>query len=189
MNAPYYISSSEDESSGSLESDSDSILPNSESESESESGTESDDYSLDSDDYRTCSELFHAESDHYYEDRIDKKYYLGSYCTDDDSSAFVMSCSISPQSFLKYRLTNILHYMWLYSCSSHSCIKMEIMQVHIDKDTGVYNVVLKTHWIRIVQRTWKRIYRQRQEMWRKRMTISSLRHREITGKWPIELAL
>jgi len=44
--------------------------------------------------------------------------------------------------------------------------------------------VLKTFWIRLVQRTWKRIYKERKEIFQRRRIISSLKHRELTGRWP-----
>ena len=62
----------------------------------------------------------------------------------------------------------------------------QILQLHISED-GTYNVIIKTFWLRIVQRTWKRIYRERQEIWKKRRNIIALRQREITGKFPIGL--
>jgi len=44
--------------------------------------------------------------------------------------------------------------------------------------------VLKTFWIRLVQRTWKRICKERKSMIQRRTMISSLNHREIHGRWP-----
>ena len=44
--------------------------------------------------------------------------------------------------------------------------------------------VLKTYWLRLIQRTWKRIYREKQAALEKRKQVSSLQYREIFGKWP-----
>jgi hypothetical protein len=44
--------------------------------------------------------------------------------------------------------------------------------------------VLKTFWIRLVQRTWKRIYKERKDIFQRRRIISSLKHGEINGRWP-----
>jgi hypothetical protein len=44
--------------------------------------------------------------------------------------------------------------------------------------------ILKTIWIKLIQRTWKKIYKQRKEILLKRMNINSLRYREIKGVWP-----
>ena len=43
---------------------------------------------------------------------------------------------------------------------------------------------IKTHWLRLVQRRWKKIYRQRQEIIKLRARARSLIKREQTGKWP-----
>lgn len=48
--------------------------------------------------------------------------------------------------------------------------------------------ILKTFWIRIIQRTWKKIYKQRQYVIKKRLHVQSLIHREKTGCWPVVCA-
>lgn len=44
--------------------------------------------------------------------------------------------------------------------------------------------ILKTFWLRIVQRTWKKIYKQRLHIIQLRKTPASLFYREVHGKWP-----
>jgi len=44
--------------------------------------------------------------------------------------------------------------------------------------------ILKTIWIRLIQRKWKMIYKQRQNIIRQRCSITALMHREIKGIWP-----
>ena len=39
----------------------------------------------------------------------------------------------------------------------------------------------KTHWLRLVQRRWKEIYRKRLQQ---KMNIKNVKYREIHGKWP-----
>ena len=53
--------------------------------------------------------------------------------------------------------------------------------------TGEYVACLKTFWIKIIQRTWKKIFKQRREIDNKRKCLSSLNYRETHGKWPKEL--
>jgi hypothetical protein len=43
---------------------------------------------------------------------------------------------------------------------------------------------IKTHWLRLVQRRWKKIYRERQEIIKLRAQPKSIARREQTGKWP-----
>lgn len=44
--------------------------------------------------------------------------------------------------------------------------------------------IIKTFWIKIIQKAWKKIYKQRKEIIIKRSSLISLKYREINGKWP-----
>lgn len=44
--------------------------------------------------------------------------------------------------------------------------------------------ILKTFWLRIIQRTWKKVYSKRVACLNRRIRISSLNHRTMTGRWP-----
>lgn len=44
--------------------------------------------------------------------------------------------------------------------------------------------IIKTIWIKIIQRKWKKVYAERKRIIKTRMLYSSLKTREITGKWP-----
>jgi len=44
--------------------------------------------------------------------------------------------------------------------------------------------ILKTFWLRIIQRTWKKIFNKIQQVRNNRTQISSLLFRELHGKWP-----
>ena len=146
---------------------------------------EDDEYSIDSTDEFICEQIFRDESSHIYEDKTDKKYYIGtSFIIEENIDMMLISNSISSSSFYKYKHIDVLHYLLSYSIVRSNRVSIDIMQLNISID-GIYKVVLKTFWLRIVQRTWKRIFKERQEMLRKRMSILSLRHREVTGKYPI----
>ena len=45
--------------------------------------------------------------------------------------------------------------------------------------------VKKTFWIKIIQRRWKKLYKERLNMINKRKSIESLKYRERHGAWPI----
>ncbi len=62
-------------------------------------------------------------------------------------------------------------------------IKPEITEcIHLN--TGHYVAILKTIWLRLIQRKWKNIIKERKNIIKKRCNLNSLRHREVTGKWP-----
>jgi len=62
-------------------------------------------------------------------------------------------------------------------------IKVDIIQ--IDELSGNESVgYIKTFWIKIIQRRWKKIYKQRQDILKQRMLPRSIRERQLTGNWP-----
>jgi len=62
-------------------------------------------------------------------------------------------------------------------------IKAEIAQcVYLENQECV--AILKTFWIKLIQRTWKNILQKRTSILQKRANIISLKHRELTGRWP-----
>jgi hypothetical protein len=67
--------------------------------------------------------------------------------------------------------------------SNPNYIKPEIAEC-IELDTKERIAILKTTWIRLIQRTWKKIFNMRKNITNKRQNLTSLRHRELTGKWP-----
>jgi hypothetical protein len=44
--------------------------------------------------------------------------------------------------------------------------------------------ILKTVWLRIIQRKWKKVFAERQNIIKQRCYLPYLREREIYGKWP-----
>jgi len=44
--------------------------------------------------------------------------------------------------------------------------------------------ILKTHWLKLIQRTWKKIYKNRKKTLLIRGHPDSLKYREINGRWP-----
>jgi len=44
--------------------------------------------------------------------------------------------------------------------------------------------IIKTLWIKIIQRTWKKIFSKRKEVIKERSTHKSLRYFEYNGRWP-----
>ncbi len=46
--------------------------------------------------------------------------------------------------------------------------------------------IIKTVWLKIIQRAWKNVYKIRQDIMKKRMQPTSIMYRQISGKWPLE---
>lgn len=62
-------------------------------------------------------------------------------------------------------------------------IKLEIAD-YIILPTQEAIAILKTFWLRIIQRTWKKVFKQRQNIIKMRQDINNIRHKEIRGQWP-----
>ncbi len=60
-------------------------------------------------------------------------------------------------------------------------IRLDIIETHI-LDGMEEIAVLKTHWLRIIQRKWKRLYKIKMEKIKKKISFHYLRRRELFGK-------
>lgn len=126
--------------------------------------------------------LIEEEQEYTNTEKESGKYYIGStvlIC----NQYFVMNASISTATFLKYNykiVTNYLNEMNSFYYAPNDNI--EIMKLIIKPNTNERTVILKTFWLRIIQRRWKRIMRERKEIYKKRLSIQNINHREIRGK-------
>jgi hypothetical protein len=114
----------------------------------------------------------------------DKKhhhYYLGicKYIPHEDY--YLSLNSVSAKMFFEYPYDVIIKFLQLFSCIYVHSPKIEIMKLEIVDD--VYTVVKKTFWLRIVQRTWKRIFRERQNILMRRASIANVFKFEQRGRY------
>jgi len=116
------------------------------------------------------------------------------YDTDDENSSYTINDSIQflkrhysiPSSFNKCSLKphpTIRNYHNIISRQNY--IKPEIGK-YIMLPTQEAVAILKTFWLRIIQRKWKKVFQEQKNMIRNRLCLSSLYMRQITGKWPKE---
>ena len=122
---------------------------------------------------------------------VNKQYYLGSYISTNPNHLFehifnpsdifintavtidpllekwyLIGTRLPVDIILKFPIQNIKSYLYWYSS-----INMEIPEVHIlqaieineheNEKFKIWGAVIKTHWLRIIQRTWKRVYKER----------------------------
>ena len=183
---------------------------NSINSSVSEPFSEDDDYSIDSVAYGAIME---EDYENYYTEKEDKKYYLGSCAPENrfvivagnmgsavlatvgtrastlqwENQHWILAGTITPAVFFRHRAIDVAQYLWLSSMFRRfHGPKIDILQLHISAE-GVHHVIIKTFWLKLVQRTWRRVYRERQEIWKRRCSITALRTREVTGKYPVGL--
>jgi hypothetical protein len=65
---------------------------------------------------------------------------------------------------------------------SDKYLQPELAQV-IETPTREYVCILKTFWLRLIQRKWKKIYKRRMEIVRRRMNPINFMHFQQTGYW------
>ena len=92
----------------------------------------------------------------------------------DDYLSCVISHNLEPHSIIR-NYENII--------SKPDYIKPEIAECII-LETQHCVAIIKTVWIRLIQRKWKKVYAERKNILRKRMSSASLSTRELTGAWP-----
>ena len=115
------------------------------------------------------------------------------YESDDDIDDGIMTIYKS-MTFLKehYRRNH-------YNYPDHPCIRnyrnIITRENYIRPEIGQYIIlpsleavaILKTVWLRIIQRTWKNVFKKRQYIIKHRSNPNALYWREITGKWKPEI--
>jgi len=165
-----------------------------ESESEPESDTElsevSLDVSLESEEEDTAIDIIsdHIDLMDMIEpiQMIDNNYYIGYYTFLDNENKLLMVNKIHPKTFMKFNSDLISKYFFWYSGMVFNIYpKIDILQLQIDSEYEQYTVIIKTFWIKIIQRTWKRIYSERKKYLEHRKRLPTIRNYEIGIQKPI----
>jgi hypothetical protein len=120
------------------------------------------------------------------------EYKLGMVTMNLDREDFLLMTSVDTKTYFEYPQDTIMRYLVEYSLVYVMNPRFDIvkMRLYVDNFGRAYHYcILKTHYIRLVQRAWRRVMLQRLTVWKQRMRTQSLRHRTVTGKWPNELSL
>jgi hypothetical protein len=168
---PLLESSSDSESLVSEDSDNESVI------------IEFDDFSDDEGDEIALERIFEEDEYHLDSEKFDSHYYIGLCKHMPRPRLYLMLNSISPRTFFRYQYYHVLKYLYYYSSVRLFQPKIEIMKLVVLEDK-TYSVILKTHWIRLIQRHWRSVLKKRKEIIRGRMKPASLLWREVTGKFP-----
>ena len=127
--------------------------------------------------------IYLEEQDFLDTEKQNGTHYIGLCSHFPDRKLTLYANSMRPKTFFKYSHAHTLSYLQLYSIIKIRKPVIDIMQLAI-LDDATYTVILKTHWLRIIQRTWKKIFQLRKSVLNKRMQPSSIRLFEISGKYP-----
>ena len=164
--------SSSDYLSDSSEEDNDSI-GSMESVSEYDSETE-----------EMIERIYFHEQDFLDSEKENKHYYIGNNKVSNDKQYILYANAVTPITFFRFNINDILYYLLDYSIFATKP-NIDIMQLFI-LDDHTYTVVIKTHWLRIIQRHWKKIFSQRKYCLNKRKQIRTLMYFERNGRYPYD---
>ena len=126
----------------------------------------------------------------YYDDlefldteKEDNHYYIGLY--EYIQPELLLGMTVSPNIFYKYPYNDVSRYLRAYSIvrNKFSTKNIQIMKLKIDTHTNTYTVLIKTYWIRLIQRHWKKIYKEHINFIKIRKNISNQRHFELKGRY------
>ena len=117
------------------------------------------------------------EPDDYFKNN---HYYLGLSFYDKDYDNLLLASTVQSKTFFEYSLDDVVDYLNNYSVLYQNfVIQPQIMHLTID-DSNMYNVTIKTFWIKIIQRNWKRVLRERKNIISKsKGLLNYLNNREL----------
>ena len=158
---------------------------------DTESGSDTE-YETDADqdqdqDDDTYDQIFEDEKD-LRSPRRNGGMYIGLTTYDQAYKTFMMASTVHAQTLYKYTPQDVLRYLYQYNVSRHTKQTVHIMQLHMVPNTmfgATYEVVIKTHWLRLVQRRWRKVFCERQRILRERVHPGSRRILELCGTYPV----
>jgi hypothetical protein len=136
-------------------------------------------------DYNDIERIY--EKEYFFLDceKINNKYYIGIYSRVDDE--LLLGSCISSSSFFEFPINAVKKYLSTYSIIYNDRFflkKIDILKLAINETDGTYNVIIKTVWLRIFQRKWKKLFAEKKSMMEHKKKLSSRMYFEVYGKWP-----
>ena len=181
--------------SGMEDGNNDEIGGGNEGDEENENATQStvDSDLFDLEDELILYEIENREAAFLDSDKENNTYYLGlSYISNDPQDigqALFMLMAIQIPTFFHYSYYDIENYISEFSVSSTE--KLEIMKTQVSYYEDLFSVrhriirvILKTHWLRLVQRHWKKTFQLRKQAINKRMSLYVQFHFMLHGCYP-----
>lgn len=191
INTIYDINNSENSNSD------DSIIivddPDSDPDSDHDSVPDSDpDSDPDNEHIMIYDSILDEDAEHFYAEKTNNNYYIGlyhSYRTPSHIHYFLLSTSVSAKTFLNHSYENVNKYLYYYGLIRIPNHNIQIMQLKIHTINGMetYNVIIKTYWLRLIQRHWKKIYKQRLSIIKQRITPTNILYNSIHGNYPLHI--
>jgi uncharacterized protein YifE (UPF0438 family) len=139
----------------------------------------------DEDEENSYESIYLSEEISENEEKIHGNYYIGTILNVRRVKAnhdTLLDMNVSAKTFFNHTFCEMTKYFNSHSWPRGSSKSIEIMKLDMKKDE--YCVIIKTHWIRLVQRTWKRVFIERKRILKQRMSINCQRYFEMRGQYP-----
>ena len=128
------------------------------------------------------------EDDQQYIECIHDQYYIGTYKYLKMQDILLFAKKIHLSTFYKYSQKQLSEYLYWYSGIYLSVNpQLEILQINISTQ-GIYSCIIKTFWIRIIQRRWKLVFHKEKSFYRNNI-LAILDKRGKTGYSPVKSKL
>ena len=142
-------------------------------------------FQLENDYDNLLDNIYQEDRDHMDSEKQDGAYYLGIYKYMKTSGNFMLLSSVSNRSYFNHPFNHMISYLSEFSIFRNNASEIDIMQLTIQNDT--YHVILKTHWLRLIQRAWKKRFAAYKNILKQRTYLKNLYYKESHGRWPPHL--
>lgn len=132
----------------------------------------------------TLNQIYQENYDLIEGEKTNGKYYIGLPAYNTLTKQIVLMNVVCPFSFFNHSLKDVLNYLTTYSIIMTRCQKIHIIKLYINPVDETYNAILKTHWLRIIQKKWKKIMKEKKQIINKRKTLFSILYFEKHGRYP-----
>jgi hypothetical protein len=146
-------------------------------------------YIVDNNDIFHFYEIGDLEEEFLDSDKYDGQYIIGltSGSTNTMGGGIdngIFACGVTPSTFFRYSYVAVLYYL-VYSSIFHiaGLKKIDIIKIHITHD-HVYLAITKTYWLRIIQRHWKRAFKERKIVITLRSIPRNVLYFQYHGRYP-----
>jgi len=138
---------------------------------------------MDSDSESDNEDLLDMEMDFLDLPKENDKYYIGLCKLMRPYNYYLLLTAVSSHLFFQYTASIIQRYLQMTSIIYVVNPTIDILKLQVLPDQ-TFTVIKKTYWIRIIQRRWRSILRERNNIMRKRGSIPAQRHFELYGHYP-----
>jgi hypothetical protein len=138
---------------------------------------------MESDSESDNEDLLDMETDFLDLPKENDKYYIGLCKLIRPHNYYLLLTAVSSHLFFQYPASIIQRYLQTVSLIYVVNPTIDILKLHVLSDE-TYVVIKKTFWIRIIQRRWRSVLRERNDIMRKRGSIPAQRHFELYGYYP-----